>query len=272
MKTNITVGVDNIASDNLKGEWGISLYIEYGDKKILLDTGGSNLFIKNYEKLGINVADVDYGVLSHAHCDHANGMPVFFKANSKAKFYVNENTAPDCYGKLLFVTFYCGIPKTMMNDYADRIVKVSGCYEITEGVYIVGHRAGGYSEIGKSGHMLRKSAGSFKTDDLSHEQSLVIESDKGLLIFNSCSHAGPKNIISEVRKAFPDKHIYGYLGGLHLWNRSEQEIRETAREFKDAKIEYIATGHCTKNRAYGILKEELGERIEQFRTGLVIEI
>jgi 7,8-dihydropterin-6-yl-methyl-4-(beta-D-ribofuranosyl)aminobenzene 5'-phosphate synthase len=40
MRTSITVGVDNIASEGLKGEWGISLYIEYGDKKILLDTGG----------------------------------------------------------------------------------------------------------------------------------------------------------------------------------------------------------------------------------------
>lgn len=33
----------------------------------------------------------------------------------------------------------------------------------------------------------------------------------------------------------------------------------------------IGTGHCTKNRAFGILKEELGDKIEQFRTGLVIE-
>ena len=272
MRTTITVGVDNIASEGLKGEWGISLYIEYGDKKILLDTGGSELFIKNYEKLGIDIGDVDYGVLSHAHCDHANGIPAFFEHNSKAKFYVNENTAPDCYGKLLFVTFYCGIPKTMMNDYADRIVKTSGIYEITDGVYIVGHKSGGYSEIGKKGHMLRKSAGSWKIDDLSHEQSLVIESEKGLLIFNSCSHAGPENIITEVREAFPDKHIYGYFGGLHLWNRSEREIRTIAQEFKDAKIEYIATGHCTKNRAYGILKEELGDKIEQFCTGLVIEV
>ena len=272
MRTSITVGVDNIASEGLKGEWGISLYIEYGDKKILLDTGGSELFIKNYEKLGINIGDVDYGVLSHAHCDHANGIPAFFEHNSKAKFYVNENTAPDCYGKLLFVTFYCGIPQTMMNDYEDRIVKTSGCYEISDGIYIVCHRNGGYSEIGKKGHMLRKSAGSWKIDDLSHEQSLVIESEKGLLIFNSCSHAGPENIIDEVREAFPDKHIYGYLGGLHLWNRKESDIRAIAREFKDANIEYIATGHCTKNRAYGILKEELGDKIEQFRTGLVIEV
>jgi 7,8-dihydropterin-6-yl-methyl-4-(beta-D-ribofuranosyl)aminobenzene 5'-phosphate synthase len=94
---------------------------------------------------------------------------------------------------------------------------------------------------------------------------------KGLVILNSCSHSGPGKIIDEVRKAFPDQQIYGYLGGLHLWNSSESDIRNAAHELKTAGIEYIGTGHCTKNRAFGILKEELGDKIEQFKTGLVIE-
>ena len=272
MRTKITVGIDNIAANGLKGEWGLSLMIEYGDKKILLDAGASELFRVNYEKLGFNIADVDYGVLSHAHMDHANGIPAFFRHNSKAKFYVSENTAPDCYGKILFVRFYSGIPKNMMTDYADRIVKVSGVSEITDGVYIVPHHAGGYPELGKKGHMLRKTADGFVDDGFCHEQSLVIDSDKGLLIFNSCSHSGPEIIISEVKEAFPDKKIYGYFGGLHLWDRPESDIREAARAFKDHGIEYIATGHCTKNRAYGILKEELGDKVEQFRTGMEIEV
>lgn len=272
MRTKITVGIDNIAANGLKGEWGLSLMIEYGDKKILLDAGASALFLKNYEKLGFDIADVDYGVLSHAHCDHANGIPAFFEHNKKAKFYVSENTAPDCYGKILFVRFYTGIPKTMMSDYADRIVKVSGVYEITDGVYIVPHRAGGYPEPENKAHMLRKTAGGFKSDGFCHEQSLVVDSDKGLLIFNSCSHSGPEAIIAEVQEAFPGKKIYGYLGGLHLWDRPESEVREVARVFKDSGLEYIATGHCTKNRAYGILKEVLGDKVEQFRTGMVIEV
>ena len=271
MRTKITVGIDNIAAGGLKGEWGLSLMIEYGEKKILLDTGASELFISNYEKLGLNVADVDYGVLSHAHCDHANGMPAFFKHNSKAKFYVSENTAPDCYGKLLFVRFYSGIPRTMMSDYKDRIVKISGVQEITEGVYIVPHRAGGYPELARKAHMLRKTSEGFKPDGFCHEQSLVLETAKGLVILNSCSHSGPGIIIDEVKAAFPQKHIYGYLGGLHLWDRPEKNIRKVAHDISEAGIEYIGTGHCTKDRAYRILKEELGDRIEQFRTGMVME-
>ena len=272
MKTKITVGIDNIPSEGLKKQWGLSLFIEYGEKKILLDTGGSDLFLHNYEKLGLDISDVDYGVLSHAHCDHANGIPAFFEHNGKAKFFISENTAPNCYGKISFIRFYCGIPKTMIEDHANRVVKVSDVYKITDGVFIVPHKKEGYPDIGKKGHMLRKTKNGFVPDDLCHEQSLVIESEKGLLIFNSCSHSGPENIINEVRSAFPDKHVYGYLGGLHLWNQSESNIRAVAREFVDNGIEYIATGHCTKDRAYRILKEELGNKIEQFRVGFVIDV
>ena len=48
-----TVLSDNIACGNIGGEWGLCIYIEYQGKKILLDTGSSDLFLKNAEKLGI---------------------------------------------------------------------------------------------------------------------------------------------------------------------------------------------------------------------------
>ena len=110
MNTNITVIVDNKRDKNkrLGSEWGLSLLIEYSGKKILLDTGGSDLFIKNLKKLGMDVADVDHAVLSHAHCDHANGMPAFFRNNSKAKFYLRDGTSDNCYGKIGFLHFYAG--------------------------------------------------------------------------------------------------------------------------------------------------------------------
>ena len=61
-----TVIVDNIAAETLKGEWGLCIYIEYADRKVLLDAGSSKLFVENAEKLGLSLKDIDYGVLSHA--------------------------------------------------------------------------------------------------------------------------------------------------------------------------------------------------------------
>ena len=79
------------------------------------------------------------------------------------------------------------------------------------------------------------------------------------------------NIIKEVKKTFPDKHIYGLVGGFHLFNKTEGEIRKVSRNILDTGIDYVCTGHCTKDRAYSIMKEELGDKLEQLRVGLVME-
>ena len=86
MRTRITVIVDNISNMGIDGEWGLSVLVEYGDKKILVDTGASNLFLKNMERLGIDVKDIDYAVLSHAHYDHSNGMPAFMTRMQRLSF------------------------------------------------------------------------------------------------------------------------------------------------------------------------------------------
>ena len=82
----VTIVVDNIEHAGIPGEWGFCAYIEQNGKKLLLDTGASNLFADNAEKLNIDLKDVDFAVLSHAHYDHANGMEKFFEINEKAPF------------------------------------------------------------------------------------------------------------------------------------------------------------------------------------------
>ena len=41
-----TVVVDNRGNGILSGEWGLCIYIEYGEKHILLDTGASTCSCK----------------------------------------------------------------------------------------------------------------------------------------------------------------------------------------------------------------------------------
>ena len=271
MTTKLTVVVDNISNEGITGEWGLCLLVEFRGKKILVDAGASKLFLENMKKLGLDVSDVDYGVLSHAHYDHANGIPAFFANNSKAKFYLRDGTAANCYHKMKIFRKYIGIPRRMLVKYPDRIEMVSGDYELMEGAYLIPHKTTGLSEIGKREMMYRKENHRWIPDDFSHEQSLVLDTDKGLVIINSCSHGGAANIINEVKESFPDKHVYGLIGGFHLFNKSGEEIRDVASKIKDTGIDYVCTGHCTKGRAYGILKEELGDKIEQMKVGYQME-
>ena len=118
--------------------------------------------------------------------------------------------------------------------------------------------------------MLRRTQNGWRADDFSHEQSLVLDTEKGLVIINSCSHGGAANIINEVKNTFPEKKVYGLIGGFHLFNKSKSEIHNLAERIRETGIEYVCTGHCTKNRAYKILKDELGDMVELMKVGYEI--
>jgi 7,8-dihydropterin-6-yl-methyl-4-(beta-D-ribofuranosyl)aminobenzene 5'-phosphate synthase len=265
------VVVDNRKNGDIQGEWGLCIYIEYGDQKILLDVGASELFVENAKKLGISLKDIDMAVLSHAHYDHANGMEAFFQNNDKAKFYLRETCDENCYFKKWFITKYIGIPKHILAKYPDRIVFAKGDMKLCEGVYLIPHKTDGLSEIGKREKMYQRKGRKWVPDDFSHEQSLVFETQKGLVIFNSCSHGGAVNIINEVASTFPDKKVYALIGGFHLFNKPVSEVQALGKKIRDTGIAYVCTGHCTGGKAYAALQEELGDKLHQLQVGLVME-
>lgn len=265
-----TVLVDNIGNDILQGEWGLSLHIEYNEKKILLDAGASGLFIKNAENMGITIEDVDYAVLSHTHYDHSYGMKDFFNINEKAKFYLREGSKENCYFKKWIFKKYIGLPKGILNDFNSRIEFITGDYKLFNGVTIIPHKTSGLSDIGKRENMYVKVNNRWKADDFSHEQSLIFDTSKGLVIFNSCCHGGAVKIIKEVSDTYKDKKVYALIGGFHLFNKSKLEVLDLAKQIKETGIEKIYTGHCT-GRAYGILEKELGERINKLRVNMVMD-
>lgn len=271
MTTKATILVDNNGDGDLNGEWGLSLLVEYKGKKILVDAGASELFAVNMNKLGFDIKEIDYATLSHAHYDHANGIPKFFKDNSGAKFYVQESIQENCYARKFIFKKYIGIPHKLLNDYDDRLVKVSGDYEIMEGAYLIPHKTPGLEAMGRRESMFRKEGLKWIPDDFNHEQSLVLETEKGLVIINCCSHGGAANIVREVEATFPGKKIYSIIGGFHLFNKRELEIQDLAYRLKESGVEQVVTGHCTGDRAYGIMKKILGDKLMQLRCGLSLE-
>lgn len=266
-----TVLIDNIAENGMKDEWGLCVYIEHEGKNILLDTGASGKFILNAEKLGIDLSDVHCGVLSHAHFDHADGMENFFNSNSNAKFYLREDCKENCYGRRFIFSKYIGIRKGILQKFSHRIEYVEGDSEISKGVYLIPHKTENLASIGKKAGMYLKENGKWMPDDFSHEQSLVIDTEKGLVIFNSCCHGGADNIIKEVSATFPEKKIYAIIGGFHLYQSPDSEVLALAKRIEETGIKMIYTGHCTGTKAYKILSEELGDKCKQLYVGCVIE-
>ena len=269
----VTVLVDTNDGEGLKGEWGLSFYIEYNGLKVLLDAGLSPLFATNAGKLGIDLNSVDMAVLSHAHDDHANGLDTFLDLNDHAKLYVAEGCEENCYDRPGFFYKYAGIPRGIMKRRADRIVKATPDTMIAEGVRLLGHSTPGLEKLGLAEKMfLRQGFMKYIPDDFRHEQSLIFELDDRVAVFNSCSHAGADNIINEAMAAYPGKKIAAMIGGFHLFNKDDDYVRAFARRVGDTGVETVITGHCTGKKAMEILREELGDKVQELRTGLVFEL
>ena len=77
--------------DSLETEHGLSILFETKKHRILLDTGASDLFIRNATHLGIDLSTVDYVFISHGHSDHAEGLKHFMEINDKAKVIVSPD-------------------------------------------------------------------------------------------------------------------------------------------------------------------------------------
>ena len=277
----IQVLIDNIASccgsRKLFGEWGLSVYVEFEGKRYLLDTGASHLFAKNAGVMGVDLSKVDIGILSHAHFDHSDGMARFFALNKNAPFYLRKGAGENCYhthkliGRFAYHE-YIGIHKGFLKRFADRIRFAEGDMQIAPNVYLVPHKTPGLEAIGERAHLSVKENGKYRYDSFDHEQSLVFDTPKGLFVMNSCSHGGADNIVKEIEATFPDKNIYAILGGFHLFRYKDEVVRAFAERLRELDVQKIYTGHCTGNRAFEILHEVLGDRAEQMRYGMTIEL
>ena len=269
----IHVLVDNNPAEGLEGEWGLSFYIEYGETTVLLDAGYSPLFAVNAKKMGLDLDNVDLAVLSHAHNDHANGMIRFFELNDHAPLYVARRCGENCYDREGLRFRYVGLPHGIMERRSDRIIMADDDMLIEDGIRLLGHTTPGLKRQGRMEKMyLRQGLLKYMPDDFRHEQSLVFETDEGLAVFNSCSHAGADNIINEVKQAYPGKKILAMIGGFHLYNKDDDYVSAFARRVEETGVEAIYTGHCTGQRALDILHSELVSRVHALKTGMTFEI
>jgi len=264
--------MDNIGPSEFLTEWGFSVYFEKDEKHYLLDAGSGEKFILNAQKMNIDLGTVVHAILSHAHYDHSSGFEGFFSINQKAKLYVSGNAFPNCYIRFGFAKKYIGIPKNLLEKFDNRITYVGDLIEIEPGVYVMRHQYKDYWKIAKRNHMWVKGKIGYRVDDFSHEQNLIVKTNKGLVILNSCSHIGPGKILNEVKNAFPHENIYMYIGGFHLAYASKKEVLDIAKEIEEYHVDWIYTGHCTGDKSFQILKEYFGDKIIQTYVGLEINI
>lgn len=272
--------IDNNSLPGYKKEWGLSLLVETANGHYLIDTGSSGKYVRNAYKMGIDLSEVNELYLSHAHYDHCNGLGKFLKNNGSAPVFVSEHAAENCYSQHRFIKAYIGVKKGQLAKCSDRLVHIPTGGQIYESeeknlplipeMVSIPHFL---EPRGGTGSMYVKRDGEFITDTFRHEQTVVVRhEDGGLVVISPCSHLGFEAIISEVREKFPDEGIKGFFGGLHLFRKSDEEVRKLAAVIGKSGVGHIYTGHCTGDRAVAILTEELPGRVTTLAAGSIYEI
>ena len=118
-----TVLADNrTQNSSLQTEHGLSILLETDRHRILLDTGASDIFIRNAERLGIDLSIVDYVFISHGHSDHAGGLRHFLTINDKGKVIPLVLFGSYWYEKETGVSRFCG-EQFIKPDFSSDIIK-----------------------------------------------------------------------------------------------------------------------------------------------------
>lgn len=266
-----TVLSDNRSCDSqLQTEHGLSVLSETKGHRILLDTGASDVFIRNAERLGIDLGTVDYVFISHGHSDHAGGLQHFLRINERAKIIVSPHAISGKFfskrGNLHSITTeWPAIDK-------ERLVLTDRTCQIAEGIYAIAH----IPQIhpmpkGNQNLYVQHSEGNYIHDDFRHELALYIDG----LLFTGCAHSGLENILSAC--PYP---IHTVVGGFHLLDGMESEEELIAlgkrlisynntsplRERLGEGLSFY-TSHCTGDKVYSILKTVMGDQLHAFSCG-----
>jgi len=279
-----TVLADNRTNNPLlEIEHGLAILLETDRHHILLDTGASSMFLRNAERLAVDLSTVDYVFISHGHRDHARGLAAFLTVNHQAKIIVSPHALT---GK-----FFSNRSKMLPNGQmsparlhsittpwpelpADRLLLVDKSSWITNGhlmtedrqqlsaddLFVIAHIPQVHPMPQGNRHLLTEnSEGTLVPDDFRHELALYTDG----ILFTGCAHSGLENILSAC--PYP---VHSVVGGFHLLDNheSDEELAALAsrlqKRFPDTQF---FTSHCTGDHVFEILKSQMAS-IHQLST------
>ena len=261
-----TTLVDNRSNTpSLETEHGLCLFLETEKHRILLDTGASDMFIRNAEKLGIDLTAVDYVFISHGHSDHAGGLKAFMEINKTAKVIVSPDSIK---GKFYSMRKYLhSITASWPDIPKERLVLVSESRQIDDDIQIMAHIPQIHQMPKGNQHLFVEDAnGNLVHDDFRHELALYADG----FLFTGCAHSGLENILATCPN--PANTV---VGGFHLLDghEREEELHSLARRLKAGypHTEFY-TSHCTGDAVFAILQGMMGDKIHPFSCGTTNEI
>jgi 7,8-dihydropterin-6-yl-methyl-4-(beta-D-ribofuranosyl)aminobenzene 5'-phosphate synthase len=253
----LRVLVDNatLVDRYFSGEPALSLYLECGNKRILFDTGYSDLFLVNAGKMGIDLLDLDYVVLSHGHIDHTGGLSYLARMFLEAAIEERPHRVP-----VVVAHPHCFYPrpKPRLADVGSPVdeARLARQFPVTTSrtpVWLTGDLVflGEIERTMEDAVPDRRKKRTIITPDgiepdrLLDDTALAYRSPAGLVIITGCSHSGICNIIAYAKKVCGEPRVRDVIGGLHLKESDKETLGATLAYLNGVRAVALHPCHCT---------------------------
>ncbi len=265
MKLKVLVDNNTYIDNYYLAEPALCFYIEDAGKKILFDTGYSDVFLRNADAMGIKLEELDMVVLSHGHNDHTGGLSLLAnRLQRKIPLICCPNTLEEKRHEGLKVS------ATIENSLLESkfIIQSSvSPVKLSENLYFLGQieRTNDFENKEPVGE--RYACGCWQADYLADDSALAYKKDDGIYIITGCSHAGICNIIDYGRKVCNNREIKGVIGGFHLMQENEQ-VKKTIAYLEKNQIHNLYPCHCTSFQ----IKSKINQQIPIHEVGVGLEL
>ena len=252
-----------VGSTTGMGEWGFSALVEADGHRILLDTGAHpDTVLQNAHDLNIDLSDVKEVVLTHNHWDHVSGLMNLRKEMMKknpsalsvvyvARGIFYSRPAPQGEDNQMIAL------KKEYEATGGKFIEHEEAAEIFPGAWLTGPVPRKYPEHNWSSTGKVQTPAGLVEDNIPEDQSLVLNTPEGLVVITGCGHAGIINILTFARGEFPNEPVEAVIGGLHLFQATDEQLDWTADKMKDFKVANLIGAHCTGIEAVYRIRERL---------------
>lgn len=276
MKVKLTILCENTVAfaSNTLGEHGFSVFIETEYGNYLLDTGQGNTIIHNALSLKKDLRKISKIFLSHSHCDHTGGLLPFLNVVPGVEIIGHPDVFTDRYVRRPSGEInYIGIPyrRALLEGMGARFILHKTFEEVGPAVFLTGEIPRKTAFEKGDDNLLVKEGDGYIPDPFLDDQSLIIDTPKGIIIIIGCAHAGVINTINYTIDRMGKDKIYAVIGGMHLHSSTSDQIAQTIKALKEFDIGRLGGCHCTGPNASYALASAFGDRFFFAHVGTVME-
>jgi 7,8-dihydropterin-6-yl-methyl-4-(beta-D-ribofuranosyl)aminobenzene 5'-phosphate synthase len=279
MKTRITILCENLVGKLVgSGEHGFSAFIETDLGNYLFDTGTGHSVVSNSLILKKDLKSIRKVFLSHGHYDHTGGLPEVLKLEGNVDVHAHPHIFLDRIEVIKEdgreTKRFMGMPykRSYLEFLGANFILNTDFREVERGIFLTGEVPRETPFEKPDPRLFADVDGKTTQDIFLDDQSLILDTDKGLIIVLGCAHSGMINIIHHVIANTGKEKFYAILGGTHLDFLTPEQLEESTQSLKKMNIEKIGVSHCTGMRAAFRLHQELGDRFFYGCVGSVLEV